>query len=71
MSIKNALQFISQVRQSEQLKVRIQKLDVSDNLGSIINLAKEEGFIFSESDLQEAHKKDWTMRWLIYSSKSN
>ncbi|MBC6418413.1 MAG: Nif11 family protein [Prochloron sp. SP5CPC1] len=67
MSIPTALQFIQQVRADEGLKNRVLSLNSSPDLESFVKLGAEVGLVFTVAELEEAHKHDWAMRWLLYS----
>ena len=41
--------------------------DHTPDLESFVKLATEVGLVFTVAELEEAHKHDWAMRWLLYS----
>jgi predicted ribosomally synthesized peptide with nif11-like leader len=64
MSTAQALAFIRAVRQDENLRRQIAALPPRteiDGLGAL-----REGFEFSNDELEEAFRIDWTARWLHY-----
>lgn len=67
MSVQTALQFIQQIRADEGLKNRLLALNHNPDLESFVKLGAEVGLNFTVAELEEAHKHDWAMRWLLYS----
>lgn len=67
MSLQTALQFIQQLRADKRLKNRLLAINKSPNLESFVNRGSELGLRFTVAELEEAHKHDWAMRWLLYS----
>ena len=67
MSVQTALQFIQQLRADEGLKNRLLDINKSPDLENFVELGSDIGLGFTVAELEEAHKHDWAMRWLLYS----
>ena len=65
MSVQTALQFLQRVRSDETLRQAIAG-NVEETLDSVVQLAATEGFVFTVDELRQAHKYDWSMRWIHY-----
>ena len=65
MSVQTAFEFIQQLRSREELKNRL-LAQGSPDLENFVKLGAEIGLAFAVEELQEAHKRDWAMRWLLY-----
>jgi hypothetical protein len=66
MSVQTAFQFIQQLRSPEGLKNRLVAQGSNADLESFVKLGAEVGLAFNVEELEEAHKRDWAMRWLLY-----
>jgi Nif11 domain len=68
MTVKAALAFIDRVRRDERLRDKIALLGRDPSLEALVRLGEAESFGFSSRELREAHRHDWTLRWLAGSS---
>lgn len=66
MSLKAAFQFIKAVRECQDLQASLQNLGQAVSGEELVQLGKEAGFDYTESELQTAFKHDWAMRSLRY-----
>ena len=66
MSVRAALQFITQVRTDQALKEKISALGLVPDLADIVPIGAEAGFNFTVEELRRAHNHDWAMRWVYY-----
>ncbi|WP_089727243.1 Nif11-like leader peptide family natural product precursor [Candidatus Thiosymbion oneisti] len=64
MSVKNALQFIVQLRADEELSKQLVFSDGVPELESLVRLGDKIGLSFTVEELRVAHKHDWGMRYI-------
>ncbi|MEP7355959.1 MAG: Nif11-like leader peptide family natural product precursor [Anaerolineales bacterium] len=64
MSVQSALKFIQSIRSDPGLKDRLAVLAPVAGLESLVQLARDAGFSFTEADLRQAFQHDWAMRRL-------
>jgi Nif11 domain len=68
LAVKAALAFIDRVRRDERLRDKIALLGRDPSLEALARLGEAESFSFTSRELREAHRHDWTLRWLAGSS---
>lgn len=66
MSLKAAFGFIRAVREHQNLQASLLSLGQAVNGEELVKLGKENGFYYTEVELQTAFKHDWVMRSLSY-----
>jgi Nif11 domain len=71
MTVKAALAFIDRVRRDERLRDKIALLGRDPSLEALVRLGEAESFGFTSRELREAHRHDWTLRWLAGSSAND
>ena len=66
MSLEQAFHFLRQVRTDQSLHTRI--VDVQDELtaNALVTLGNELGYVFDTTELNQAYRHEWTMRWMHY-----
>lgn len=64
MPLRDALQFISEIRQNEELKESVRSMEPETDLQEIVRAGLEAGFVFTADELRSAYRHDWTLRWL-------
>jgi hypothetical protein len=68
LAVKAALAFIDRVRRDERLRDKIALLGRDPSLEALARLGEDESFSFTARELREAHRHDWTLRWLAGSA---
>ena len=66
MSIQDALDFFHAVRRRPDVQEQLAAWGPVTTASRLVELAERMGFCCSTSDLQEALRRDWIMRWLRY-----
>jgi predicted ribosomally synthesized peptide with nif11-like leader len=67
MSVQTALDFIRQLRQSEEFREALLDAgDIPGALDDVLQYAHGSGFEFSGEELRRAFELDWRMRWSKY-----
>jgi hypothetical protein len=64
VAIQSALDFFRTVRQRPDLQERIRSWGPAPSIHHLTELAGELGFACTATELQQAFRYDWTMRWL-------
>jgi hypothetical protein len=54
----------------ESLVSEVEALDGDASLESLTKLANDAGYDFTPEELQQAHVRDWKMRWARYAAGS-
>jgi predicted ribosomally synthesized peptide with nif11-like leader len=66
VAIQDALAFLHDARQDEELGREVDALDDDVTLETLARIARRAGFRFTPEELQRAHALDWSMRWARY-----
>jgi predicted ribosomally synthesized peptide with nif11-like leader len=66
VSVQSALRFIQQVRRDAALKSQVESLGPASELEPLLQIGRQAGFAFTDAELRQAFKHDWSMRWLHY-----
>lgn len=71
MSLEQALHFLSRVRNDQLLCARI--IDEQDEITTdeLVAIGNEQGYLFSDVELAQAYRHEWTMRRMHYRSREN
>lgn len=71
MSLEQALHFLRRARNDQSLHTRI--VDAQDELtaDTLATIGNELGYVFNATELNQAYRHEWTMRWMHYRSRQN
>ncbi len=66
MSNQLALDFLNKLRSDASLSKKISDLSIEEDLKSVLDIARLEGFDITEANLREAFTHEWAMRWFVH-----
>ena len=68
MSVEQAFDFLRKARAEPALRARIAETQHELTADALVALGSEFGCTFDAHELNEAHRHEWTMRWLHFRS---